>query len=173
MLAPLALGRGAVVSGTAVAPYPDVVEITDAVLEDPAETIEILHHHWLARNPVSVVLTADPVRIRTPLAYAHEPYTLTPAFTPWLDRLHFLIWANNVDLRSGKPVWWWGRKALRIGAAPCDTGDGDVILHDTTLATIANQRPVSLDELSGIAGLGPVKLARYGAEILATVAGAG
>ena len=36
-------------------------------------------------------------------------------FEPWLDRLHFLVWANTYHARGGiEPVWWWARKAARI-----------------------------------------------------------
>ena len=35
-----------------------------------------------------------------------------------VERLHFLVWANNYDARGGEPVWWHGRKAARAAAAP-------------------------------------------------------
>ena len=38
-------------------------------------------------------------------------------FEPWADRLHFLVWANSYDAQAaGEPVWWWARKAVRLGA---------------------------------------------------------
>ena len=43
--------------------------------------------------------------------------TLEPGLELWLDRLHFLVWANTYDARAGEPVWWWSRKAARLGAA--------------------------------------------------------
>src|ERR1035437_8396301 len=48
-----------------------------------------------------------------------------------------------------------------------------VVFHDTTLAEIADSRPRTLPALRRIRGLGPTKLERYGAEILAVIAGAG
>jgi ATP-dependent DNA helicase RecQ len=45
-----------------------------------------------------------------------------------------------------------------------------VVFHDTTLAAIAAQRPGSLAELGGVSGVGPAKLERYGADVLAAVA---
>jgi DNA helicase-2/ATP-dependent DNA helicase PcrA len=48
-----------------------------------------------------------------------------------------------------------------------------VVFHDTTLAEIADARPRNLPALRRIRGLGPTKLERYGAEILAVIAGAG
>jgi superfamily II DNA helicase RecQ len=44
-----------------------------------------------------------------------------------------------------------------------------VVFHDSTLAEIARQAPRSLEELASIAGVGPAKLDRYGAEVLATL----
>ncbi|HNI72852.1 MAG TPA: HRDC domain-containing protein, partial [Accumulibacter sp.] len=45
-----------------------------------------------------------------------------------------------------------------------------VILHDRTLAEIADARPDSLPALLDIAGIGTVKAQRYGDELLAIVA---
>jgi DNA helicase-2/ATP-dependent DNA helicase PcrA len=47
-----------------------------------------------------------------------------------------------------------------------------VVFHDTTLAEIAARRPSSLAELGAVAGVGPAKIERYGAEVLAAVAAA-
>ena len=55
-------------------------------------------------------------RSATPATWDDEPWTLGPWFEPWFDRLHFLVWANTYDARDGEPVWWWGRKAARLGA---------------------------------------------------------
>jgi ATP-dependent DNA helicase RecQ len=41
-----------------------------------------------------------------------------------------------------------------------------VIFHDSTLAGIAAANPRTLDELSGISGIGAKKLERYGTAIL-------
>ena len=38
---------------------------------------------------------------------------LDPSFEFPLERLHFLVWANNYDGRNGELVWWHGRKAAR------------------------------------------------------------
>ncbi|RMG12532.1 MAG: ATP-dependent DNA helicase RecQ, partial [Deltaproteobacteria bacterium] len=50
-----------------------------------------------------------------------------------------------------------------------------VIFHDRTLRAIARARPRTEQQLLAIEGIGPAKLARYGARILAllTTAGAG
>jgi ATP-dependent DNA helicase RecQ len=46
-----------------------------------------------------------------------------------------------------------------------------VIFHDATLRQIATEAPGTLAELSGISGVGETKLARYGEQILETLAG--
>jgi ATP-dependent DNA helicase RecQ len=44
-----------------------------------------------------------------------------------------------------------------------------VILHDKTLRELAQSRPVSLGQLSGITGMGSAKIEHYGAELLALI----
>ena len=44
-----------------------------------------------------------------------------------------------------------------------------MILHDSTLIAIAQQRPSTLDELSQISGFGQVKLNKYGPIMLEVV----
>jgi superfamily II DNA helicase RecQ len=46
-----------------------------------------------------------------------------------------------------------------------------MVFPDAALAAIAAARPRTLDDLSDVKGVGPGKLARYGAEVLAAVAG--
>jgi ATP-dependent DNA helicase RecQ len=45
-----------------------------------------------------------------------------------------------------------------------------VVFHDKTLTLLAIQRPATRDALTRIAGLGPVKIERYGADLLAILA---
>lgn len=100
-------------------------------METPGPVVERLHAAWQARRPVVIELCVDPAAFRDPVCFAEEPWTLGPGFEPWLDRLHFLVWANNYDARQpGGPRWWWARKALRLGASPSPVGPGDVILPD-------------------------------------------
>ncbi|HZB24079.1 MAG TPA: ATP-dependent DNA helicase UvrD2 [Gaiellaceae bacterium] len=47
-----------------------------------------------------------------------------------------------------------------------------VVFHDATLSAIAALRPASEAELRAVPGVGPAKIERYGAELLATVAAA-
>ena len=44
-----------------------------------------------------------------------------------------------------------------------------VIFHDKTLAEIARTRPVSMADLAAVPGIGPAKLERYGAAVLAAI----
>ena len=46
-----------------------------------------------------------------------------------------------------------------------------VVLHDATLRELASIRPSSREELAGVKGLGPVKIDRYGDDLLAVLAG--
>ncbi|HEX6596703.1 MAG TPA: ATP-dependent DNA helicase UvrD2 [Acidimicrobiales bacterium] len=127
------LGRGVIVPAGAPVPpaWADapVVRVDEATLADPRSTVDRLHDAWLRRRPVVVELGVDPARFRDPTSVVAEPWTLGAAFEPLLDRLHFLLWANNYDARQGgSPVWWWGRKAQRLGAT--EGGPADVVLPD-------------------------------------------
>jgi len=70
---------------------------------------------------------------------------------------------------AGSPVY----EALRHWRAERAKTDGVpayVIFHDRTLGAIADAMPRDLDGLAEITGVGPMKLERYGDEILALVA---
>jgi DNA helicase-2/ATP-dependent DNA helicase PcrA len=63
-------------------------------------------------------------------------------------------------------------EALRRWRRARATEDGVpafVVAHDTTLAAIADERPRSLPALRRVRGMGPMKLERYGPEILAVI----
>jgi DNA helicase II / ATP-dependent DNA helicase PcrA len=61
-------------------------------------------------------------------------------------------------------------KAWRLQRARRDEVPAFVVFHDTTLEEIARRRPRELWELAKVSGVGPAKLERYGAEVLATLA---
>ena len=44
-----------------------------------------------------------------------------------------------------------------------------VVFNDATLYDLARLRPINDDELLGVPGIGPVKVEKYGAEILAII----
>jgi DNA helicase-2/ATP-dependent DNA helicase PcrA len=60
-------------------------------------------------------------------------------------------------------------RAWRTGRAREDAVPAYVVLHDQTLAAIADLRPASLAALRRVSGIGPAKLDRYGEEILAVI----
>ena len=116
----MVLGRGVVV--LAGDPVPGewssapVHVVDEAALADPRAVVDALHAAWSARTPVVVSLGVDAAVFREPAAVDAEPWTLDPRLELWPDRLHFLVWANTYDARGGiEPVWWWGRKAMRLG----------------------------------------------------------
>ncbi len=71
--------------------------------------------------------------------------------------------------RPGSPLFLrlreWRREAAREQGVP-----GYVVFSDATLAVIADRRPASMAELAGLPGVGPAKLDRYGAAVLALCA---
>ncbi|HEX6692820.1 MAG TPA: DNA helicase RecQ [Burkholderiales bacterium] len=68
-------------------------------------------------------------------------------------------------VQSGDPLFD-RLKAWRLEQARAQSVPPYVVFHDATLAAIAAARPRSIEELSGIAGIGAKKLDRYGAELL-------
>jgi DNA helicase-2/ATP-dependent DNA helicase PcrA len=60
-------------------------------------------------------------------------------------------------------------RAWRAERARADGVPAYVVAHDSTLVAIAEARPRSLEFLALVKGLGPTKLDRYGADILAVV----
>jgi DNA helicase II / ATP-dependent DNA helicase PcrA len=69
-------------------------------------------------------------------------------------------------------VWTEEGERLRVwrrDRAKADNVPPYVVFHDSVLQAIAAARPASLGELSQISGVGPAKLERYGAEVLALV----
>ncbi|HEU5081706.1 MAG TPA: ATP-dependent DNA helicase UvrD2 [Acidimicrobiales bacterium] len=129
-----------------------VVRVDDDALARPAAAVEQLHAAWAGRRRVVVDLRVDPVRFRRPVSYTEVPWELTPTFEPWLDRLHFLVWHNSYDARTGEPIWWWGRKAARLGGTATDQLPdghepvaGDLVLPDGTPAWVDGGPPDDVD----------------------------
>ena len=153
---PAALGRGVVVNAgdTPPAPWRDAPTVTvdDAALGAPGDVVGALHEAWSARRPVVIALGVDPARFRTPSGEKLEPWTLDAGFEVWDDRLQFLVWANNYDARRGAPVWWWAKKAARLGGVEgVEGGAGDVTLADGTGAWVDGgpRSPFPPDDLHG------------------------
>ena len=123
-----------------------VIAVGDEVLARPRPVVERLHVAWAGREPVVVELHVDPVEFRRPEVHRVDPWELTPDFELWHDRLHFLVWNNNYDARTGEVIWWWARKAERLGATPGTTTD--VVLPDGTGAWIDGGPPDDVDPAS-------------------------
>jgi ATP-dependent DNA helicase RecQ len=100
----------------------------------------------LRRDPERVrSRTARPARAAAAAAAAELPAAAAPVF----ERLR--AWRAASAKEQGVPAY--------------------VIFHDATLRQIAAQAPATLDELRGISGVGEAKLARYGQQVLDTLAG--
>lgn len=137
ILGPPELGRGAIVlpgqptpSGLSSAPR---IRVDASTLSEPRPVVDELHLHWVGRRSVVVELHISPGELKAQARQVTDdpPWKLGPEFTFDLQRLHFLIWNNNVDFRS-EPIWWWGRKAIALGATASDVAD--VTLRDGTPA---------------------------------------
>ncbi|MBD0348424.1 MAG: ATP-dependent DNA helicase UvrD2 [Thermoleophilia bacterium] len=59
----------------------------------------------------------------------------------------------------------WRRRRAQTDGIPAY-----VVFHDATLAEIARRRPRDASELAAVAGVGPTKLERYGADVLSALA---
>jgi DNA helicase-2/ATP-dependent DNA helicase PcrA len=131
-----------------------------------AAVADVLHGHWLARRPVVVELDCDPDVLRQPERDGREPWQVPVDFEFVRERLQFLVWRNNWDFRGDEPVWWWSRKAARLGASvggPCD-----VVLADGTPAWIDGgpRGPLGLDDAvvhCESVDLGALRVARFAA----------
>jgi superfamily II DNA helicase RecQ len=62
----------------------------------------------------------------------------------------------------------WRANTARAAGVPAF-----IVLHDTTLAAIAELRPLTRDALLAVPGMGTVKADRYGQAMLELVAGTG
>lgn len=139
---PSQLGRGVVVGAGAAVPGPfgDVerVVVTDALLADPAPTVDRMYRCWLDRQPVVVELACDVAELRRDQTVTVPLHQLAGTRLLLREQLRFVVWANNYDLRSGTPVWWHAVLASRHrGAkiAPPEAG-GEVVLADGTPAWV-------------------------------------
>ncbi|HET9691743.1 MAG TPA: ATP-dependent helicase, partial [Acidimicrobiales bacterium] len=126
-----ALGRGVVVAAGQAVPEawvdaPTVV-VDEAALAGTSDAVDRLRAAWVTRRPVVVRCALDPATFRAPPTWRGDVWALRPDHRLPAEELQFLVWANTYDARSGTPVWWWGRKAQRAGAAAlADGAVGDV-----------------------------------------------
>lgn len=117
LFGPPELGRGVVLKPHQPEPQGWTrVRVDRAVLSEPEQAVSTLHRHWVHRTPVAIELAVDPAELKTPQRDSRQPYELGANFEFLRERLHFLVWANNVDATRDQPVWWLDRLA---GAERC------------------------------------------------------
>ena len=82
--------------------------------------------------------------------------------------------APSVRRRAEEPdgPLYQALKRWRLQRAKADEIPAYVVFHNSTLAEIAERRPRTIAELASVPGVGPAKLERYGAELLAALADA-
>ena len=121
---PAELGRGVVVLPGRDLPAPADAWPRVRVESVSAEVADVLHGYWLRREPVVVELAIDADELRAPESDAREPWQTPVEFEFTRERLQFLVWRNNWDCRADEPIWWWSRKAARLGADAGTVVDG-------------------------------------------------
>lgn len=152
---PAALGRGVVITAGGAIPAPwmaaPILTIDTDALTDPGPLVDRLHRAWAQRQPVVVELAVDPIEFRRPEVIEQPVWSLSAGTEVPSDRLHFLVWNNCYDARSGELIWWWARKAARLGAQVADSAVGDIVLADGTVAWVDGgpRSPIPADALGG------------------------
>ncbi len=169
---PVELGRGVVVADGPV-PDPwdgaDEFVLDEGTIAEPWSLVQEMHRRWARRQPYVVRLLVDPVVFRVPSSRPVAPWRLAPEHECWDDRLHHLIWANTYDARTGEVIWWWSRKAARIGASELsdDDAEGDVVTADGMACWVDGGPRSTVPELVGPVipaehiGLGSLEPARF------------
>ena len=138
MPGPPELGRGVVVSPGMSPPEPWIqaprLSIRPETLADPSAAVARLQRAWFAREPVVVEMGVDSAELQVRETCLRPVHDLDPHFEFSRERLHFLVWANSYDARSGESIWWHGRKATRRFAdqGVQETGAADIELADGT-----------------------------------------
>jgi len=122
---------------------------TLALTEASSEVLGGRRQVMLRREPERAARAAKPARsAKVPGAAAAE---LPPAAVAVFEQLR--AWRGAAAKEQGVPAY--------------------VIFHDATLRQIAADSPSTLAELGTISGIGETKLARYGQQVLETLAAAG
>ncbi|HEY7730415.1 MAG TPA: HRDC domain-containing protein, partial [Gaiellaceae bacterium] len=110
--------------------------------------------HLLSAGALAEAETEDGFRIVVAEPRAEPPAIRPPGSGPadseLVDRLRF--WRLQRARDDGVPAY--------------------VVLHDATIVELASVQPRSLSELGAVKGFGPVKVERYGEDVLAVVEGA-
>ncbi len=112
----------------------------------------------ITRRAADVIAGTRPNPVRLPPEDGAAPSTRTGVVGP----------AAGLD--GGGAALFERLKAWRRQRAESDNVPAYRVCSDGTLRAIVDARPASLDDLAGISGIGPAKLARYGADLLAALA---
>ncbi|HYQ81569.1 MAG TPA: HRDC domain-containing protein, partial [Anaeromyxobacteraceae bacterium] len=79
--------------------------------------------------------------------------------------------AADAAVEAADPELFERLRALRRRLADARGVPAFLVFHDSTLRAIAAARPAGEEALRAVPGIGPRKLADYGAEVLAVVRG--
>ena len=110
-----------------------------------------------ARRPSRFLALMAPPRARPPTSgHVAAPQQAGPA---------------AADALAGDPAILGRLRSWRTARARRDGVPSYVVLTNATIEALARDQPADLDGLAATAGIGPAKLARYGDEILAVLAG--
>ena len=74
---------------------------------------------------------------------------------------------------AGESPLWDALKEWRTGIARRDKVPPYVVMSDAHLKGIADRKPTTLGELAACPGIGPLKLERYGEDILGVIEASG
>ncbi|TML83591.1 MAG: ATP-dependent DNA helicase UvrD2 [Actinobacteria bacterium] len=91
----------------------------------------------------------------------------------FLDELGVSARAPQVRAPEDMPPAFGVLRTWRLERAKADEVPAYVVFHNSTLAEIAERQPRTLAELARVPGVGPAKLERYGADVLAALATTG
>jgi len=91
----------------------------------------------------------------------------------FLDELGVSARAPQVREPEDMPPAFGVLRTWRLERAKADEVPAYVVFHNSTLAEIAERQPRTLAELARVPGVGPAKLERYGADVLAALATTG
>jgi DNA helicase-2/ATP-dependent DNA helicase PcrA len=132
-------------------------------LADDEEEERRVLHVALTRGRNRVVLLADEARPSPFLAQLHHlPPPRSEIAEPERD--------DPPEPGEDDAAVFDALRSWRLGRAKADGTPAYVLFHDATLRIIAERRPATMAELARVPGVGPTKLERYGADVLACLA---
>jgi ATP-dependent DNA helicase UvrD/PcrA len=122
-------------------PYLEPIEMTIALMQQGVEPADLRAKIAAERERLASIVSARKTRATTRIAGANADADVLSALKAW---------RSQTARAAGMPAY--------------------VIFHDTTLAALAEAMPRNERELLAVPGVGPVKIDRYGAGVLAVLA---